>query len=357
MMKPFYLMSITLLFTLCATAQVTLNASLTPPYGTQFIYYDANVPTPAFTFSKTGTSNTWDFTAITPLPIQYDTVFILNPASVTGATAAFPTATHAIREHDSPTFTVVKVDNSGISLLGMMGDIFGTGNNLIAPVTPNPSYMTFPYSYGSGTNSTGVIEIKESGSFIGQPTIDSVWMKSTMSSNRDVIAGGNMIIPSGTFPAILERSINTQIDSAWIKSILTGNMWVPAPGFPTTITDSAFYWYTGQSLQPYAHALYDDTGLHDVTFFKNSVVGIIETDVSDALSVYPNPVQNELHFTLAGMESTKYDIAVFDLHGREVLRANGNLSKMNVSMLTSGLYHLRIADDRGHVASKRFIKE
>lgn len=357
MMKRIYLMSMSLLFTFGATAQVTLNASLTPTHGTQFIFYDANVPTPAFTFSKSGTSNTWDFTAIAPLPTEYDTVFILDPASVTGATAAFPTATHVTREHDSPNFTVIKVDNSGISLLGMMGDIFGTGINLVAPVNPPPSFMTFPYSFGSGTNSTGVIEIKETGNFIGQPTIDSVWLKSTIMTDRDVIAGGNMIIPSGTFPSILERSITTQIDSAWMKSALTGNMWVPAPGFPTSVTDSAFYWYTGQSLQPYAHALFDDTGLHDVVFFKNSVVGLNETEVSDALSIYPNPVQNELHFTLAGMGSSMYNITVFDLRGREVLRANGSLSKMNVSMLAPGLYHFLVADDRGHVASKRFIKE
>lgn len=356
-MKRIYLMSMTMLFTLGATAQVTLNASLAPAHGTQFIFYDANVPSPAFTFSKSGTSNTWDFTTISPLPTEYDTVFILDPATVAGATAAFPSATHVTREHDSQNYTVVEVDNSDISLLGMMGDVFGTGFNLVAPLTPPLAFMTFPYTFGNGFNSGGVIEIKESGNFIGQPTIDSVWLKSTILADRFVIAGGNMIIPSGTFPSILERAITTQIDSAWIKSILTGNMWVPAPGFPTTVTDSAFYWYTGQSLQPYAHALYDDTGLHDVVFFKNSVVGLNEAQVPDALSVYPNPVQNELHFTLAGMESTGYDIAVFDLHGREVIKAHGNMTSVNVSGLAHGLYHLRIADDLGHIASKRFIKE
>lgn len=347
----------TTLFALGSNAQVSLNASHAPAVGTMFIYYDANVPIPAFTFSTSGTTNTWDFTTISPLPTQQDTAFIINPALVPGALTAFPTATHVIGENDTQDLTVIRVDNNGATLLGMMADFLGNGTTLTVPMNPPMTPITFPYTYGSGTNTTGFVELTASGSAIGQPLVDSVRLKSTINSIRDVIATGNLIIPAGTFPSMLDREITTTVDSAWMKSALTGGQWAPAPGFPTTTTDSAFYWFTNQSLQKYAHALFDDTGLHDVVFFKNSVVGLNETEVSDALSIYPNPVQNELHFTLAGMGSSMYNITVFDLRGREVLRANGSLSKMNVSMLAPGLYHFLVADDRGHVASKRFIKE
>ena len=339
-----------------AGAQISLTAAMAPPVGSTFVYYDANVPSPAFTFSKSGISNTWDFTAISPLPTQEDTVFIEDPASIPG-NSSFPAATHAIRESGETVSTMIKIDASSVQFLGALGDFLGNGTSYAAVATPPLASMNFPYTYGSNSSGTSYFEIFATGAAIGQPSIDSVRLKSTINGSNGIIAAGDMIIPSGTFPSLLERNISTHIDSAWIKGLITFNQWIPAPGFPTTATDSAFYWYSNQSLQKYAHALFDSTGLHDVVFFKNSTVGLNEPNANVSIAIYPNPVKNILTITASSGLLSTYKIQIFDISGKEVMHGNGTSQTINVSRLVPGVYFLHIASGTGKPIVQRFVKE
>ncbi len=355
-MKKRYMTFVLFALPVLTYGQISLNASMAPPVGSAFIYYDANTPSPAFTFSKSGTSNTWDFTAISPLPTQEDTVFIVDPASIPGS-GAFPTATHSIRENDDVAFTMININASGATFLGALGDVLGTGTNLAAVVTPPLAALTFPYTYGSSTSGNSNMEIFATGAVIGQPSIDSVRFKSNIVSNNTVIAAGNMIIPSGTFGSLLERQVTTNTDSAWIKGLITFNQWILAPGFPTSNTDSAFYWYSDQSLQKYAHALYDSTGLHDVVFFKSSTVGINEPGATESMAIYPNPVKNMLNVNISLSLFPEYRIRIFDVSGKEVLHGNGNAQKINVSQLIPGIYFLHISKANEKPIVQRFVKD
>jgi hypothetical protein len=214
--------------------------------------------------------------------------------------------------------------------------------------------MTFRYTYGSSGTGTGVVDITVTGVMVGQPTMDSVHFKSTNSGQRDVIASGDMIIPSGTFPAMLERSINTKIDSAWAKGAATGNQWVLVSS--DYEMDSAFYWYTNQSLLPYAHALYDQTGLHDVNYFQSMIVGVSETFTDLSGSIYPNPVVNMLHINMPANIRSSYAIEIFNSQGQSVMKGNASLNRINVSFLQPGIYFLNLMDAGGKTSSVRFVK-
>ena len=355
-MKKRYSLLLLFAIPILSDAQISLTSSMAPPHGSSFIYYDANVPVPAFTFSKSGTTNTWDFTLISPLPAEEDTVFILDPAPIAGS-ASFPTATHALRGHDEPAYTMIQITGTTASILGITGDVLGTGTNFIAVLNPPGTAMTFPYTYGSSVSGTSTMEIFTTGAVIGQPTIDSVRYKSTIIGNSDVIAAGNIIVPSGTFPSLLERQITTTIDSAWIKGALTFNQWVPAPTFPMTTVDSSFNWYSDQSLQKYAHALYDDTGLNDVIFYKSSITGINETIVTANPAIYPNPVHNTLYLDPALTKFSNYQMHIYDANGKDVMHGKGNLQKINIAQLKSGVYFLNITTDDGQKSVHRFVKE
>ncbi|MEP7265155.1 MAG: hypothetical protein ABI772_11685, partial [Bacteroidota bacterium] len=79
------------LFPVFAFSQVSLTSAMAPAPNSMMLYYDANTPTPAFTFGKTGTTNTWDFSGLTAQSWDEDTTFISAPVNIPGG-SAFPTA-------------------------------------------------------------------------------------------------------------------------------------------------------------------------------------------------------------------------------------------------------------------------
>ncbi len=337
-------------------AQIVLDATMAPATGSQFIYYDANTPFPAFTFSKTGITNTWDFTAISPLPVQEDTVFIVDPSTIPGS-SVFPTATHAIRENDDNSYSMINISPTSATFLGALGDVFGTGGNFATVVNPPIAAYNFPLTYGSNTGGTTNMELFTTGAAIGQPSVDSIHYKSNMTFTQNVLASGNIILPSGTFGALLNRETNITIDSAWMKGANTGNVWTLAPGFPEVSSDSAFYWYTTIALQKVAHALYDDTGLHDVVFLKSTTVGINETVNQTPFNLFPNPVNKTLNLTPGKIEISEYQFQIVDVSGKIILQGKGNAQKINVEDLVSGIYVLMIKNKDGSFSDYKFIKE
>lgn len=336
--------------------QISLTAAMAPPVNSMFIYYDANVPSPAFTFSKSGINNTWDFASITPAMGAEDTVFFFPPSNYPLA-SIFPSATHATYEGGDATVTILEIGSGSASYLGVVGDPLGTGTQIALPANPPMTNMTFPYTYGSNTITNSYLDVFTTGAAIGQPTIDSVHYRSWGNVVSDIIAAGNMILPSGTFPALLERRVNNSVDSAWVKSVALGNIWMPAPTPPTTSVDSAFYWYSDQSLQHYAHALYDETGvMHDVHYFMSQLsTGISNVDNLKAVNVFPNPTHDFLGIN--GFDfpaNSKW--SVYNSAGQELINGNYSLNNLNVQELKPGTYVLRLTTPTGEQHVVRFVK-
>lgn len=336
-------------------AQVTLDNSVTPPVNSMMTYYDANVPSPPFVFSTSGTSNTWDFSGMFTSPTDEDTLFIVDPNSVPLG-SSFPSATHTTYENGDDSYSMLKINSTGITFLGNVSDLTGSGGFRALVSNPELLAMPFPYSYGSSATASGYFELFETGAFIGEPTIDSVHYRSTIGGQRDVTASGNIILPSGTFPAILERSINFNVDTLWIKGVPTGNQWVISPGFPQSSTDSSFYWYTNNSNQPYAHALYDDTGLHDVNFFKDLITNISAPEKTFSSTIYPNPSNGILNVTLPSSTGV-CTFMIFNSTGQLVAKGSLTINQLNLSTLPSGLYSLQLTAADGKTSTTKFLKQ
>ncbi len=338
--------------------QISLDATMAPQVNTMIIYHDANQPSPPFSFSKSGTANTWDFTSLTVFPGSEDTVFYFPPSNFPPyAGLAFPTATHATYEGGDESVTMLKVDANSVTFLGAIGDPLNTGMQMPLVTNPPAAAMTFPWTYGSSTNVNTAIEIYTTGAAIGQPAIDSVHFKNSVHLITDVIASGDLVLPSGTMASLLERRITTSIDSGWIKSALTGNVWMTAPNTPTTSTDSAFYWYTDQSLNHYAHALYDETGVqHDVHFFASQMTtGISTPENAKQLNVFPNPTNDFLGVSGLNFPSqSKWKI--YNLSGQEIGAGTSSLNSLDVKNLSKGTYILHLVTPTGEIHDVRFVK-
>ncbi len=338
-----------------AFGQVTLDETKTPPLNSMMTYYDANVPSPIFMFNTSGTSNTWDFSSMFASSIDEDTLFIADPASIPYSNL-FPSATHATYEGGGDSYSMIRIDATGITYLGSVSDL--NDNGVFRPLIINPELLAMPfqYAYGSTASGTGYFELFETGAFIDEPTIDSIHFKSSITGQRDVVASGDMIIPSGTFPAILERRIDTKMDTLWIKGAATGNIWMVSPGFPESYLDSSFYWYTNYSNQPYAHALFDDLGLHDVNYFKDMITGISEVNNTFNTVVYPNPSNGILNLILPPT-TQKCSFTIFNTNGQIVAKGSNTLNQLNLSNLPAGMYSLQLTTADSKASTTKFVRQ
>lgn len=322
-----------------------LNINSAPVVNSTFYYYDANVPNPPFTFSASGTGNTWDFTGITPVTGADDTLYVKAMSTSPGAAAAFPDGTYMDYEADNHNSKrVVKIASDGAYVLGAYGDIFSLGTEFALSFDQPEMYISFPAQLGTHLTGTGRVEQKLSGAAVGQPAVDSVWVIKTVHGDREMIATGDLVLPSGTFTALLERSVSTSYDTVYIKSATTGGVWTLAPGQPSMEQDSNFYWYNEASLIPYAHALYENGVLHDVNYFMSVTtdpVGIGEALPSPAWSIYPNPVEDVAR--ISGLPANS-SFELFDAAGRRIGVLQATEGLIQFGELPKGIYLLKPID-------------
>jgi hypothetical protein len=90
---------------------------------------------------------------------------------------------------------------------------------------------------------------------------------------------------------------------------------------------------------------------------QDSNLGVNSVFASDNVQVYPNPATTEINVSL--ISPSEIDIRVFDLSGKllvyEANKIVENTYSVDVSLLTSGIYFLRINSENGEV-TKKFIK-
>jgi hypothetical protein len=98
--------------------------------------------------------------------------------------------------------------------------------------------------------------------------------------------------------------------------------------------------------------------VEDYTIQISTTGGLSENPL-DAISVYPNPTENELFVDLKNIAADVKRIEVIDLSGKvlQIISAQeGSVMKMNTSNLAQGMYQLRILSD-DYSVTKRFVKK
>jgi len=97
----------------------------------------------------------------------------------------------------------------------------------------------------------------------------------------------------------------------------------------------------------------DDLQMTQTATVSVGSVGINELN-ANSISIYPNPVKNQLFIELDNQKVT--EITIIDYSGRIVKTINSNVNTVNVSDLQQGIYILKVATENG-VLTNRFIKQ
>ncbi len=92
----------------------------------------------------------------------------------------------------------------------------------------------------------------------------------------------------------------------------------------------------------------------DNVLFHNAITGI-ETIQANEMTLYPNPVQNEL--TIANSDEL-ISVQIYSLTGQNILiQTDLSSDKMDVSQLVSGIYICVMETNRGEILQAKFIKD
>lgn len=91
--------------------------------------------------------------------------------------------------------------------------------------------------------------------------------------------------------------------------------------------------------------------INDITTFS----GINELNSTNVISVYPNPVNTTLNLELKN--ETIKDLIISDNLGRIVLSSKENSSKVDVSYLDNGIYHILVTTNKSNYRSKFIVEK
>ncbi|MDC8000389.1 T9SS type A sorting domain-containing protein [Aequorivita todarodis] len=91
-----------------------------------------------------------------------------------------------------------------------------------------------------------------------------------------------------------------------------------------------------------------------IAWYENYTILSVEENKINSLTVYPNPTKGLIYIN--PKTKTIISIGVFDLLGKKVLQLEGNIQRIDISTLQSGMYFLRIVTEVGDFVHK-IIKE
>ena len=158
---------------------------------------------------------------------------------------------------------------------------------------------------------------------------------------------GALLSDSVAFYLADYRNPNNSLDY-----IVNGWQWVNTSTLGN-VDSLKFYMYTSDNGQfgPNTPLFF---GIDNVTIFP-STVGLKENQDLMALSVYPNPVINEL--TISKQTNTIASFEISNINGSILIKdqISEPSKKINLSEFPSGVYFMKISDDR-HITTKKIIK-
>lgn len=291
---------------------------------------------PVVSAGTAGTDQTWDFSTLVADSSDY--VFIEDPAATPGA-ADFPNATAAIVAPEGTQYfeaSATLVELVGPSLLGQT-----------APLTNPASFLPLPCTYQTSWEDD----------FAG--TIDLMGFALEVTGDVVAIADGygTLILPEGTVTDVLR-----------INRITTTIINTPFGG--GQIEENAYAFYQvglGVPILEISGTTGDLPVLGPVDISSLKWIDVTNVGLNDqvadpiGITVFPNPAVDNVRIDFSLVGGRNVSIELFDLTGRQVSTMNVNTATngmhsttMDVSELPSGMYLVRIMDNKGRVGTTRF---
>ena len=342
-MKRFLLISIIALFSGTTFGQITLTASTHGPVLGDSIFLKL-ADTTGIQAGPAGAAQTWDFSSL--VLDSSTTVLLYDDLANQTFAADFPNGDIALADLIGD-FSILESNTNSLISHGINNATFGS-----AAFTDPQILMNFPVSFGTPNVNNDAFEAAIT--VLGFP----VTLTGTSTTEAD--GYGTLILPGGTFNNVLRVKITSSTTASTLLGALTSDR-------------EDYYWYDANNknyLFTFSVKI-ENAPILGTTVNKAagvlanpSLVGLKNlTKGIGTLSIFPNPVVDNLCLNLDIPQSGKYTLSVFSADGRlllneaDVSMLSGN-SKRNfdVSTLDGGIYFLNITG-QGVAQTLRFVKQ
>jgi hypothetical protein len=233
-------------------------------------------------------------------------------------------------------------DNDGyVDILTNGNILFNNGDFTFTDLSTN-----IPPSGAIGdANNDGFLDIFRSGNIYINNTNSNNWIKiNTVGTDSNINGIGARIeleTPAGT----QIRDVRSGEGFEFMSSLNTHF----GIGAETTINSITVYWPSG------IVDFISNPGINTtLNIVEGSALSIIDETLTD-LSIYPNPVEDELQITTTA-DITDKIATIFDINGKRLNSSKLTNNMINVSFLSEGVYVLRL-ESRGKVMTRKFIKK
>lgn len=149
----------------------------------------------------------------------------------------------------------------------------------------------------------------------------------------------------------------------FIYKLSTTDQWVQYGSSLINYSSNAYFGFDvelnglGNKLAVSAHGFNNFVGR--VSVFENtSILSVMETDFSNAISFYPNPTYSTVDIDL-GKKHQNISLDIYDVMGKLVFNtsySNNNAITLNTEHLKSGIYLVKLKSENSHAVLKLVIK-
>ena len=305
--------------------------------------------------TATGQNYNWDFSQLTPNTQTVDTFFtILSTQYIPVAynliyndpfdqahkadvvTRSFNSTNPFPQIQITENFNFYKSSNSGYSQVGQGAKI----NGVPTPMKYDnaESFFTFPMTFGNTDSSVSKYSLNIPGVGYYGETIKRV----------NLVDGfGTLATPYGTFDVMRVKSLINTKDTIYLDTIHFG-IHLNKP------LETQYIWLGDNQGDP---LLFISKINNNVTVrYKDSLHilnNINNVFNNQGLALFPNPAKDILKISPA---QNIEKIEIMDVLGDVLLVKEQNLSEINISSLTKGIYMVRIYSKNG-ITTRKFIKE
>ena len=375
--KPLILGSFLLWFSFHpAAAQITITNSVFPAVGDTLHYLIGNQPGAINQiFTPPGGDQVWDLSNLQP-DQSWDP--IMQDPQTGSASASFPAATVLSNPLNSSSEVYRQITGDQVNDLGYYGlDPLGLGLNLLFLKVPALQESWAPVQFfdikQSSSNVLTAFSASEAPPVLLNlvPTADSFRIWITYQRISSIDAYGTLAIPDGNFEVLRKKRteyVSTAVDTkvaplGWIDISTVGGQQLLPLGVDTITT---FHFLNDVSKEAIAICTLN-TAQNQVTSVQYKAVSSPPTATfapvfHEALSTYPNPVENTLNVHFTTGEKATYQLRLIALSGNRVLErtveatAPQNELSIPVNTLPPGIYELILLRDGTAVGRARVVK-
>lgn len=392
-MKKILLTAFSVLCLLAAQAQITVTSSVFASVGDDLKTRSATNMGGAVV-GAAGANMTWDYSMIVGGPLEVSTI---QAASAGAAAALFPDADIILPQGIVDGENYIKVSANKAEAIGLSGDPLGLGFNLPIRFSDPKSVLetpiTYPGSYTDYCSFTVAIDVDDYPTLrnlvdsLVPPstgaTIDSIRIVYNDTTINDIDSWGSLKIPAyglanDTYNVLRVK----QTTNSSIRVDVKGRFFnipfdwtdpsqpplstpLPFAGPQTTVL---YQFLNDVEKEPIlilnANDPADATRITSAVFkselSSNTSFAAPAPVVEPTVKAFPNPVITDLNLELDNFKAGRYEVRVYNIIGREVLREQHQVSgntrlSVNVTSLRQGTYLYSIVDSDGQVIKTRRI--